>query len=191
MGVSLVAFPKILEYARLLVTERVEEGDTVIDATCGNGNDTVFLAQLVGEKGIVYGFDIQEEALRNTKAIIEEKNLTERVKIIEDSHENINKYIRTKVKAAMFNLGYLPGSDKKIITQPNTTIKAIDSLLKILSVNGIITQVVYIKHDNGAEAKMIEEYIKTLDQKKYSVLNYSFLNQINYPSYLIAIEKKI
>ncbi|KNY25363.1 rRNA methylase [Pseudobacteroides cellulosolvens ATCC 35603 = DSM 2933] len=87
----------------------VKEGDTVVDATAGNGNDTVFLAKLVGEKGKVYAFDIQEMALQKTREKLVSQGLTQRVELIRDGHENMSKYISEPVSVVMFNLGYLPG----------------------------------------------------------------------------------
>ena len=86
----------------------VNEGDTVVDATCGNGNDTVFLAQLVGERGRVFGFDIQDAAIENTAGKLEELKLLKRVTLIKDGHENMGNYVNENIKAVMFNLGYLP-----------------------------------------------------------------------------------
>ena len=45
---------RILPYARILLEKAVSPGDIAIDATAGNGHDTLFLAKLVGENGHVY-----------------------------------------------------------------------------------------------------------------------------------------
>lgn len=184
-----MGFSKVLNYAQFLVAERVNPGDVVVDATCGNGNDTVFLAKLVGDKGRVYAFDIQERAIINTKNSLLKNNLLNNVELINDSHENIINWIKTPITAAMFNLGYLPKSDKLITTEPNKTIKAIDSLLKLIKVDGIITIIVYKGHDYGNEAKIIEGYLEEINQKNFQILKYNFINQINNPPYLIAITK--
>lgn len=184
-----MGFPKVLEYAHLLVKERIHEGDIVIDATCGNGNDTAFLANLIGDTGKVIGFDIQEQAIINTKNKLKESQLEHRVECIKDSHENITLYVNQPLKAAMFNLGYLPGSDKKVTTMSDSTLKAIDSILKNLLVGGIITIILYLVHDEALEAKKVESYLAHLNQKEYSIIKYRFLNQVHLPPYLIAIEK--
>ena len=80
----------------------------------GNGHDTAFLCQLVGEKGKIYAFDIQEGATRNTKKKLQELNLLERAELILDGHQNIDKYITEKVRLVIFNLGYLPGGIMKL-----------------------------------------------------------------------------
>jgi SAM-dependent methyltransferase len=174
------------DYIRLFV----KEGDTVVDATCGNGNDTAFLAGLVGEKGKVFGFDIQDRALYNTKKRINELGLMERVELIKDGHENMDKYINTPVKAVMFNLGYLPGGDHKIGTKPQTTIQAIEKAMNLLVKGGVIVVVIYYGGDSGFEEKeRVLEFLTGIDQKEYIVMKNEFINQANCPPILICIEK--
>lgn len=182
-------FYKILELSHQLIRERVKTGDIVIDATLGRGKDTVFLANLVGDNGKVYGFDIQKEAIDSTRKILEEEQIIDRVEIIFDSHEKLKVYIDKPVKAVMFNLGYLPSGNKDIITKDTSSIKAIKAALNLLEDDGIITVVVYIEHDDGLESRGINDFLTTLPQNEVSVIKYQFINQINYPSYLVAIEK--
>jgi len=191
-----MSFLKVLNYAQALIVERVNEGDVVIDATCGNGNDTVFLAELVGAKGKVYAFDIQEQALVNTKERLAQLNqatnlgyTAANVQYIRAGHEELNQWVDEPVSAVMFNLGYLPGADKAITTKPENTISALIATFDLLTINGIVTLILYTEHDSGHEATMVEEFLKTLDQKSFQVIKYGFMNQINYPPYLIAIEK--
>lgn len=167
----------------------VKEGDTVVDATCGNGNDTVFLAKLVGDSGRVYSFDIQDDAIYNTKKKVHKLNLEKRVNIIKDGHENMNKYITTPLKAVMFNLGYLPGGDHNISTQPDTTIRAIKNALSLLDRMGIIVIVIYYGGDSGFEEKEgVLNYLGGIDQKQFLVMKTEFINQMNCPPILVCIE---
>ncbi|KPU28122.1 SAM-dependent methyltransferase [Caloranaerobacter sp. TR13] len=185
-------FTKATDIAKRIVEERVKEGDIVIDATIGNGYDTVFLAKLVGKTGKVYGFDIQSKAIENTKAKLIESTLTERVILIKDSHENIDRYVKEKIDLVIFNLGYLPGGDHEITTKPNSTIKALKKSLDILKENGIIVLVIYHGHEMGKiEKNIIEQYVRELNQKKYTVIKFEFINQINNPPLIIAIEKNL
>lgn len=173
-----------------IISSIVEKGDLVVDATAGNGNDTVFLAGLVGEEGRVYSFDIQECALDSTKKKLIEKQLTDRVMQIHDGHQNIKNYISQPVKAVMFNLGYLPGGDHSIGTKGNTTIEAIKASMELLTVHGIVSIVVYYGGDSGFEEKNeVMEFIKTIDCKKFTVMRTDFVNQVNCPPILICIEK--
>ena len=110
-----------------------------------------------------------------------------------DSHANISNYLGNQdlVRLAIFNLGYLPGSDKKIITTPSSTLEAIQILLDRLEKNGKIIIVSYYGHDGGIEEKdAVEELISALSQKEWSVLKYQFINQINCPPICYVIEKK-
>lgn len=184
-----MTFPSMLEYSHHLIKERVNRGDIVVDATLGNGYDTEFLANIVGEKGKVYGFDIQKKAIDNTNKRLKENNLDKQVITILDSHENIKNWVKEPIKAAMFNLGYLPKAEKTIKTNYQSTIEAINQLLDLIVVSGVITIVIYIEHDNGNEASKVEEFIMALPQRNFSVIKYENINQINYPPYLIAIEK--
>ncbi|KAB2338899.1 16S rRNA (cytosine(1402)-N(4))-methyltransferase [Cytobacillus depressus] len=185
----------VLPFARLLLEKAVDQGDIAVDATLGNGHDTVFLAKLVGESGRVFGFDIQEEAIVNTKKRMAEQQISDRVTLFHKGHEYISASIpvecQGKIKGAIFNLGYLPGGDKSIVTVPNTTISAIEQLLEIMAPEGIIVLVVYHGHDEGAlERDALLQYVKQLDQKIAHVLQYQFINQKNNPPFIVAIEKR-
>lgn len=180
----------ILQFAHQLLEESVERGETVIDATCGNGNDTLFLSKTVGDDGHVFAFDIQEQALQETKALLT-KHGKSNVSLIHDSHEHVEKYVHNEIGGAIFNLGYLPRSDKRIITKPDTTIAAIDAILNRLKKNKLVVIVVYHGHEGGKEEKeAVLNYCMALDQKKFSVLQYRFINQVNHPPFLLAIQKK-
>lgn len=182
----------ILNYSHHLLEEIISPGETVIDATCGNGNDTLFLSKLVGETGEVIALDIQEQAIDNTDQLLVEHHCTN-VSLVLDSHENIENYLFKDIEigGAIFNLGYLPKSDKSIITKGESTVRAIDTILKHLKKNGRIILVVYYGHEGGHEEKnTILKHVISLDQKQYSVLQYGFINQKNNPPFIIAIQKK-
>ena len=173
-----------------LIRSIVVEGDTVIDATAGNGNDTAFLAALVGEKGRVFSFDIQEKALSKTRDRLEKLSLAHRVTLIQDGHQKMDFYVKEKVKAVMFNLGYLPGGDHSIGTKAETTIEAINKSMELIQVNGIVSIVVYYGGDSGFDEKnALMEYIKTIDCKRFTVMKTEFINQVNCPPILVCIEK--
>jgi predicted methyltransferase len=173
-----------------IIRKVVKEGDYVIDATAGNGNDTAFLASLVGPSGLVYAFDIQEPAIENTRIRIKEKGYEERVKLIKDGHQNMDQYVKEKVNAVMFNLGYLPGGDHSIATIGETTIAAINKSMELLRQGGVITIVVYYGGDSGFDEKnQVMEYIETIDFKRFTVMKTEFVNQPNCPPILVCIEK--
>ncbi|HLR81229.1 MAG TPA: class I SAM-dependent methyltransferase [Bacillota bacterium] len=183
----------ILQYAHTLLEKSVEKGETVIDATCGNGHDTLFLSKLVGEQGHVIAFDIQQQAIDNTKQRLEQHNRTN-VTLIHANHAHIEKYIHEKehgsIGGAIFNLGYLPRSDKAVITKGETTVQAMKGILKHLKTNGLIVAVIYHGHAGGKEEKnAILKFTTTLDQKHFKVIQYGFINQKNNPPFIVAIQK--
>lgn len=181
---------RVLQYAQFLLKETVETGDIVVDATAGNGYDTTYLAQLVGEDGHVFAFDVQQQAIEATNKRLTEAGMADRVSAILEGHENVAQYVQKPISAAIFNLGYLPGSEHQIITKPNTTLQAIESLLNLLKVGGMIVLVVYYGHEGGKEERdQVIEYVSSLPQKKVHVLRYEFINQKNDPPFVIALEK--
>lgn len=186
---------RVIPFAHSLLEQATSIGEVAIDATVGNGNDTLLLAKLVGEHGKVYGFDIQKEALHNTQSLLQEKNLLNRVTLFEQSHENVLECIpldeHFKVASAIFNLGYLPGSDKSITTRAHSTVSAIEQIFSILKKGGIIVLVVYHGHAEGkVERDALITFLANLKQKTATILQYQFLNQVNNPPFVIAIEKK-
>lgn len=185
---------RILDYAHSLIEKAVQKGDIVIDGTCGNGYDTVFLAKLVGKNGHVYAFDVQEDAINNTQERLRKEGVSEQSTVILDSHAHVQEYLHTEhkenVQAAIYNLGYLPGSDKAVITKPEGTIESVKNVLATLKKGGLIVLVVYHGHPGGSEEKdALLEYVTSLDSKSYQVLSYGFINKKNTPPFILAIEK--
>lgn len=184
----------IIQYAHQLLEQSIKNGETVVDATCGNGNDTLFLSKLIGDEGHVYAFDVQAQAIENTKTKLTENN-RHNVAYINDSHAKLSTYIPKHLKGmiggAIFNLGYLPRSDKSIITQGDSTISAVEQLLTYLRKKGVIVIVIYHGHEGGeVEKDEVLSFVEQLNQKHYSVVRYGFINQVNNPPFVVAIEKK-
>lgn len=181
---------RVLQYAQTLLKSAINEGDIAVDATAGNGHDTLFLAQLVGDDGFVYAFDVQKQAVDATLHRLLDNALEHRALVLKDGHENVAKYVNKPIAGAIFNLGYLPGSDHEVITRPNTTIQALESLLKLLKIGGIIVLVIYHGHEGGKEERdEVIRFVSELPQKYIHVLRYEFLNQKNDPPFVIALEK--
>lgn len=182
---------KVTEVNKVFIDKIVNTGDTVIDATMGNGYDTLYLAKLVGNAGKVYAFDVQEEALKSTKKKVERDNLQGYVELILDGHENIDKYVKEEVSCVLFNLGYLPRAKHNIITKPETTLQALEKSLNLLKPNGVISVAIYTGHEGGMDEKNeVCQYLNNLDQNYYNVLHMNFTNQVNNPPELILVEKK-
>ena len=146
------------------VAEVIGIEDFALDLTAGNGHDSLFLAKAVGEGGRVTGFDIQERAVKAARDRLEEAGLLPRVQLIHDGHENLKNHIpvawKGQVGATMMNLGYLPGSDKSIITRRDTTVAALESVGSFLREGAILTIAVYRGHAGGVdEADAVEAWI--------------------------------
>jgi len=191
-----MGFLSILSFAHTIVRDRVRPGDIAVDATMGNGHDTLFLARLVGDAGHVYAFDIQEAALANTAERLASSGLpSSRCTLLLDDHaamaERLPASAVGEVSAVMFNLGYLPGADHTVVTRTASTLKALEAALAVLRVGGAVTVVVYPGHEGGAdEAAAVEAWAAALDQSRYQSMAYRFLNQRNAPPYVIAVEKR-
>ena len=169
----------------------IQTGDRVIDATAGNGHDTLFLAQLVGEKGHVTAFDIQPQALENTQKRLEQAGLSHRVTLILDGHQNMKQYTAGTVKAVTFNFGYLPGGDHTICTRTETSIAAIQAALDLISEDGMVLLGIYYGGDSGFEEKdALMAFLKTLNPHEYSVLCHDFINYPNCPPLAVRIIKE-
>lgn len=176
---------RILPTAKDFIKEIVLSEDILVDATCGNGHDSSFLAQLAPD-GHVYSFDVQADAISKAKEKYNEPNIS----FIHDGHENIAQYVSVPVKAGIFNLGYLPGGDKSITTSYDTTITAINELFNLLTPGGRIVIVVYHGHDSGKiERDALLESLSAWPQDKAQVLRYQYINQKNSAPFLLIIEK--
>lgn len=160
-----------------VLTQVVREGDTVIDATLGNGHDTVFLATLVGKNGRVVGFDIQPDAVERTSARLQEEGLRDRCELHAVGHQHIAEYVQSPIRAAVFNLGWLPGGDKTVTTQWETTQTAIAAALRLLEKDGVCTICAYPGHEAGdRERAALMDWLSTLRPQEYNVLHHRFLN---------------
>jgi SAM-dependent methyltransferase len=191
-----MGFLFVLSQAHKWVAERVRLGDIVIDATAGNGSDTLFLSRTAGPGGAVYAFDIQSEALEHTRKRLESEARPEShapVILVHASHEELANRIdleqHGKIAAIMFNLGFLPGSSQTVITQPTTTLAALDIALRLLRGGGILTVVVYPGHEGGrTEAEAVESWASEIDPSLAQTVIYRFPQKTAAP-YLIALNK--
>lgn len=194
-----MGFLSVLSCAHQWIASRLQPGDFAIDATVGTGADTLFLAQQVGARGQVIGFDIQSEALTLAQARIRKQSEGDKlgsISMLELSHARMAEAVPDvwvgRVGAIMFNLGYLPaeGADASIITETTSTIAALEAALTLLRPRGIITAVLYPGHEGGAqEAEAVSAWASGLPVEKAQVVLYRQMRRDNSP-YLIGIEKK-
>lgn len=175
-----------LQLSHEFLSEVLTKDSIAIDATMGNGHDTLFLAQ---QSQKVYAFDIQEKAIENTQQLLEKSHVSNACLIL-DGHEQLDQYVTEKITAAIFNLGYLPSADKNIITKPETTIIALQKILHHLKVGGRVSLMIYYGHEGGqTEKEAVVNFVTKLNQQQFTVMLYKSLNQVHYPPFLIMIEK--
>ncbi|OGU05102.1 MAG: rRNA methyltransferase [Geobacteraceae bacterium GWC2_58_44] len=170
--------------------QRVRPGDLVLDATCGNGLDTLLLAELAGEGGRVWGFDIQPRAIAATRALLEREGCLCRVELIEAGHERLSEFVPAGLTAAVFNLGYLPGGSCSLVTSPESTVSAIGQAAALLKPEGILAISLYTGHEGGAEeALAVERWGASLAPKNFNVWCSRQLNRPGIAPYLILVER--
>lgn len=183
--------PKMTEYAHYLITSILQVGDAAIDATCGNGHDTLFLAQKVGPNGQVYAFDIQEQAIHTTKERLLAAGVMDQVKVVHDSHSLMKNYVSKPVKVILFNLGYLPGGNKDITTTLDSSMVALQAGLELLQAGGLMVLVVYPGHPQGKiEREVIDPWTQQLDAREYQVVKINYYNQTDAAPYVLAIHRR-
>ena len=181
---------RLLDLQKQFILAHLKEGDVAADFTMGNGHDTEFLCKTVGERGRVYAFDIQEMAVNSTRENLKKAECPQNYTLIHDSHHNAAKYIDGKIKAGMFNLGYLPGGDKNITTMRETTMPAIEAAISMLDRDAILCVAIYPGHEEGdLEGKMVSEYLSSLDRFTYSIAQIKIINSPTSP-YFMIIETK-
>jgi radical SAM protein (TIGR01212 family) len=182
----------ILSMAKRLFDISIKENGVYADFTMGNGNDTLYIKRAC-PSGRLYAFDIQKEAVENTKKRLESENcFDENVHLIHDSHANFKKYIpgQPGLDGALFNLGYLPGGDKSITTKTDSTIDCLKNALEMLNFGGVVAVCVYPGHEEGEkEGEKILEFAKSLEKKRFDCLCHRLVNIPEAP-YIIAFQKK-
>lgn len=171
----------ILRSARYIAADALRQvvrpGDRVVDATLGNGHDTRMLAELVGETGRVIGFDIQPEAVARTEAALREAGLIDRCELHAVGHQHIAEHVTGPIRAAVFNLGWLPGGDKAITTRWETTRAALSGAMSLLELGGVCTVCAYPGHAAGdEERRALMDWLSALRPQEWNVLHHRFLN---------------
>lgn len=176
--------------SHLFLRERVRPGDRAVDATCGNGHDTLLLARLVGATGKVWAFDVQESALAATQERLAESGYAGRAELVLAGHERMASVVSEPVRAVVFNLGYLPGGEKGTVTSPETTRAALEQASSLILPGGIVTVAVYTGHPGGPEeAEAVEAWAAALPPVRFNVWRCRQLNRPGTAPYLVAVER--
>lgn len=179
----------LLDTQKYLITPHIHAGGTVVDFTMGNGHDTLWLSQMVGDAGKVYAFDIQQAALDSTAARLAEHDCTN-VTLIKDSHSNVKTYVKEPICAGLFNLGYLPGGDRSITTMRETTLPAIRAAIELLEAGGGLLIAVYPGHAEGtAEGIEVTQLLSEYDRRQMSCTQVRLVNSPTSPFFFL-VEKR-
>jgi hypothetical protein len=174
--------------AHRLLADRLATAGTAVDATAGNGRDTLFLADRTPDDAVVWAFDLQQAALDNTARLLDEHGLGGKCRLIADCHSRLDSYVTGPVDAAMFNLGYLPGGDHGFTTRAATTVAALGRITGLLAPGGLITVVAYPGHPAGDEENAaVADYLARLPQETFTVAVWRMVNQRNRPPILYII----
>lgn len=184
---------QVLAFAHRLVRAAVPAAGVGVDATLGRGRDALVLAEAVGPDGQVHGFDVQAEAVAASGARLARAGVAARATLHHAGHEHavgvLPEALRGGVHAVMFNLGYLPGGDPRLVTLPRTTVAALDGLSAWLAPGGVLTVVVYEQHPGGAEeGAAVARWADALDPGNVEAVSYRFINRPRAP-WLLAVER--
>ena len=178
-------------WAAELIDPALFPGARAVDATMGNGGDTLRLCRLVGETGRVYAFDVQPEAVARTRQRLEGEGVLERATLFCAGHERMDRLVPEPVDAVVFNLGWLPGALHGVTTMVETTLEAVNAALALLKPEGLMTICVYPGHEEGArELEALNAWACGLDPKHFDVMARYYMNQPNAPPRLIAVRKR-
>lgn len=187
---SIAALRGPVPLAHLFLHNFVRDGHSTIDATCGNGHDTLLLARLVGVTGHVWGFDIQEQAIAETGRRLAKAELSNRVTLLQSGHEELLQHVPEPVQVVLFNLGYRPGGDRSIITRPDTTGSALEQSLRLLAPGGIVMVTVYPGHSGGAdEQSAVESWAAGLAPRACHCWRMGQTNVTPDAPYLLLVQK--
>lgn len=170
-----------LKSARYLADEMLSRvlrpGDAAVDATMGNGYDTLFLCKAVGPSGTVYAFDIQPQAVASSESLLRQHGMLSRARLFCAGHQHMDEYVPVQVRAVVFNLGWLPGGDHSVTTRWETTREAVEKALEILLPMGMLVICVYPGHPEGnRERQELISLLAGLSNRQYNVLHQRFLN---------------
>ncbi|MBE6665334.1 MAG: 16S rRNA (cytosine(1402)-N(4))-methyltransferase [Ruminococcaceae bacterium] len=177
----------LLEIEKNFLIPHIKKGGVAVDFTMGNGHDTLWLSEAMGENGKVYAFDIQPQALESSRKLLEANGAAPNYTLILDSHSNVLDYVKEKICIGMFNLGFLPGGDKSITTKRETTMIAIRAAIELLDADGALLIAVYPGHEEGTiEGELIEQELMTLNRRELCASKFKIVNSPTSPFFFLV-----
>lgn len=198
------ALTRIVDWGQELLAEVVQLGDLAVDLTAGNGQDTLFLYQLVGPMGQVVAFDVQSQALLATRERLIAAGAQVRLQqqdiqplscgpgidLLQVSHAELAGVIPAAPKGIIANLGYLPGGQQDIVTRPESTVLALEQSCSLLADGGRLVVVVYPGHAGGTEEGIeVTNFFTELQVPNFQVLQMKVSNRSQAP-FLFVVEKQ-
>ena len=180
----------LLNMHKHFIGAHIKEGGVAVDFTMGNGHDTEYLCRAVGERGHVYAFDIQAQAVENTRQRLSGSDCPQNYTLIHDSHARVLDYVKEPFCAGMFNLGWLPGAEKTVTTLRSSTAEAVEGALTLIDHDGILLIAVYPGHEEGRlEGLMLAERLEKLSRFEFSASRFQIINSPSSP-YFFVVERK-
>lgn len=187
-------FQSHLDFAHDLWKKILIAGDTAIDATCGNGHDTIFLAKILNdERSTLFAIDIQEDAIKKTEDSFKNELPSPQlsIKFVNQCHSSFPQEIQPhSVKLIVYNLGYLPKGDKALTTLTESTLKSIESAKNLICDGGVISITCYPGHDEGLkEEEALLDYFAQWNRFEWNCSYHRWVNRFRGPT-LLLIQKK-
>eukprot|EP00884_Botryococcus_braunii_P007729 jgi/Botrbrau1/16958/Bobra.49_2s0021.1 len=183
---------RLTAVAHALWGQFVRAGDRVVDATAGNGADALFLARAVGPSGHLTIIDIQEDAVRSTRSVLEDSDEGQRgllpsLSFVVGCHSRLEEHVQ-EATLVCFNLGYLPGWGRKgLVTRADTTLAALQAVSRVLRPGGIISVLAYHTHPGGEEEyEAVKDFMAGLPTSHWTTFEQRLVNRPAAPILLVA-----
>ncbi len=164
--------------AQQLLAGTVKPGGLYVDATCGNGHDTLFLCRLAGPEGHVIGLDIQPMAVQATNTLLAQNGMDRIGQAILADHRDLLRFAPAgSADCVMFNFGWLPGAAHTVHSQAEASVAAVRAALEALKPGGVLSAVLYSGKVIGrSEKQAVLDYLQGLPLTRYTVLVCRFAN---------------
>ena len=168
-----------VKFVQDFLAARLVHPQLCIDATCGNGGDTAFLCNLTAPAGRVLAFDVQPDAIRSTRARLEQAGVPAGQYALHcDSHAHLIQYVQPgTADAVKFNFGWLPGAEHDVHSTADGSVPALRAALEALRPGGVLAAVLYSgKVIGDAEKQAMLRFLRALPLKSFTVLVCDFAN---------------
>ena len=180
-------FQSHLDLAHSYWEKLLKEGDWAIDATCGNGNDTLKLAKILLKNGNkkqsgIIGIDLQEEAILKTKSLLQSHLSNDEnsyIHLFHQSHIDFPSPAKENpIRLIVYNLGYLPGGNKQMTTMTQCSLESVKQALDLVIPGGAVCITCYPGHEEGnREERALLNEVSKLSSLTWNVCYHTFPNR--------------